>query len=109
MYLFRSKVKCMKCQQNLRGKLERNKQVYICSMYSKKSTECIRYVVREKDLVDMVEGHLKLRGVEIEEELSKYVKVIEVTPNVGYKIYYHNDPTHSVLSTDNSMGHKYTL
>jgi len=78
-YLFKSKIKCKQCQQNLRGKLERSKKVYICSSYSKLSASCIRYRVLETDIIDMVTGHLKLRGVVLEGDLASYVDRVDVT------------------------------
>jgi hypothetical protein len=109
VYLFRSKINCFNCLNNFRGKLERNKRVYICGGYSKNSDSCHRYVVHESDLIKIIEGHLKLKSVIAEGSLRDFVKVIEVDPiNKGYKIIY-NDDSFSLISGDDSLGIKYKL
>jgi hypothetical protein len=108
IYQFRSKIKCLKCFSNFRGKLERNKNVYVCGGYSKLSSSCVRYVIHESDLIKIVEGHLKLKNIRVEGSLGEFIRTIEVTPNEGYKIYY-NDGTNSIVSIDETLGIKYKL
>ncbi|MFC6455781.1 zinc ribbon domain-containing protein [Paenibacillus vulneris] len=102
MYQFTSKIKCLHCQGNYRGKKLRDKLAYSCSTYEKKGKdECSNnFKIREEELVHIVSTHLQLNGGKADGSLGDYVRVIEVE-NGGYKIYYH-DGDHSIVNDRSS-------
>lgn len=93
----------------MRGKIERNKNVYLCSSYSKLSSSCLRFPVHESELIKIIDAHLKFKQVKVDGELSDYVKIVEVDP-VGktQKIIY-TDGSYSLLTQNDDMGIKYKL
>jgi CRISPR/Cas system-associated protein Csm6 len=88
MYQFSGLIKCLNCSSNFRGKQQRDKKVYICSLHSRDSSKCIRNVIREEELIYVVSKHIELQGKSINGELSEYVKLIEVNKQGGYIVYY---------------------
>jgi hypothetical protein len=53
MALFTKLIKCH-CGSSMKGKLEKGKRKYICSLYSKNSTACKRIPVEESYLIELL-------------------------------------------------------
>lgn len=63
MYLFSKKIKCLRCEGYFRGITERKKKKYYCSTYHNERS-CIRHVVTEAELVDLIYNHVEIRFIQ---------------------------------------------
>jgi len=101
-YLFSGKIKCLNCLQNYRGKMQRGKPVYICSGYHNKKSNCKRFLIREEDLIEMVNKRISIQnryGIFFANDPLGYVSVIEVNGEEGkYVINYVDSKEYSITS-----------
>lgn len=105
MYLFSKRIKCLSCGKNLRGIKERNKSKYVCSTYHK-TRNCVRKVVEEELIVDLVNEHKKIQLnrpelynlFHVEQAIEDYVKNITFNPDTNELTIYYVDGTKSYFS-----------
>ena len=95
-YLFSSKIRCLDCGKNYRGKTERKNKLYICSTYTK-SGKCYRFQIKENELLDVVDKHINLFNIITNDKLE-YVR--EITVKEKTITIYYTDLTQSTLSAN---------
>lgn len=111
-YLFgNGLIKCLNCGKNYRGKKQRNKVVYICSTYNRDSSKCMRFVIEEEELLDVIKHHVDIKNqwetiieAKTEKELSNLVELVEVKDG-GYRIIYKSGGE-SIINLTNEVGIK---
>lgn len=91
-YLLSGLIRCLDCSQNYRGINERGKNKYICSGYNNKSSDCERFIIHEKAILDAIEKHFNSNIIDM--NLVDFIEVRSKT----VKIYY-TDDTYSILSS----------
>ena len=93
-YLFSGLITCWDCSKNFRGKIQnQNTTVYICSGYHNKSSDCNRFAIHEKDILNVIKNYFI--GVDkIDLDLILKIEVRSIEKEI--KIYY-MDENHSIL------------
>jgi hypothetical protein len=89
MGLFTKLIRCGKCQSNFRRKVEKGKVKHICGLYHKESSACVRVVVEESYLIELlsrrIEGELT-RDILIQE--VDYVEVFDKKKGREEDVYF---------------------
>ncbi len=99
----KSLIKCLNCTKNFKKKMERKKEVFICSGFANYSKEfCMRYPLIKEDLIYLISKHLIIKNIINEKyigSLDEFVDRIEVDPkNNSYHIFYKNDTTKTTIT-----------
>lgn len=89
-YLFSGLIKCRDCSHNYRGKMYRKNAVYICLGHYNRKTNCERFAIHEKDILNAIDIHFKSSVIDL--NLVDFIDVESKT----VKIYY-TDGSYSVL------------
>jgi hypothetical protein len=97
MYEYSGKIFCLHCSGKFRGKMQRTKKVYICGTRNKRSDECVRFVLEENEINDVIKRHYKIMKERVE------VTKIEVEPVSG-KILFCYANGHKYIVEQNSIG-----
>jgi hypothetical protein len=93
LYIFSGLIKCSTCGGNYTGRKERKHKVYICSTYNNYPDRCSRFVVRENNLIEMIQKHQQSDEINL-----GGIKSIEVdTTNKKITVNY-SDNSQSILS-----------
>jgi hypothetical protein len=92
--IFKGKIKCLNCKKNFNYKPDNGQHIYICSGYKNYGSKfCPRNFVREQDLIDIVERHIRNNSegrIQISlDEIPSLVERIEVLQE-HIKIIYKN-------------------
>jgi len=75
--LFKGKIICGYCKKKHVHKNERGRIKYICSHYNRKSGNCVRNLISQDQIMELME--LKFRRLLSKEEIDSVVDYIEVT------------------------------
>jgi hypothetical protein len=75
MALFTKLIKCH-CGSSMKSKVEKGKQKYICSLYSKNSTACKRIPVEESYLIELLSR--RIEGELTSDKLLHEIDYVEV-------------------------------
>lgn len=104
MYLFSKRIKCLDCGSNFTGKKARGKSTYICGGYHNNKSNCKRFLVREDELVEVVNKHFDIKFINnqiVTEDRVGMVKSIEVKNEQGsYTINYNGNDYSSIIKSD---------
>jgi hypothetical protein len=76
MGLFTKLIRCGRCQSNFRRKIEKGKVKYICGLYHKDSSACVRIAVEESYLMELLSR--RIEGELTRDKLLEEVDYVEV-------------------------------
>ncbi|MCR8641574.1 zinc ribbon domain-containing protein [Paenibacillus sp. N1-5-1-14] len=106
-YLFgNGLIKCGECGGKYRGKKQRDKVVYICSTYNKDSSKCVRFVIEEKQLLTVLNSHLKLNEKKTGVDTSLYDLILYIEAKGGGYMIKYRDGKESIINLQNDYGIK---
>lgn len=89
MYHFKGLIRCANCAGNFRGKQERGKTKYFCSTYHNYPDRCERFIIKEEDLLWLIQRH--------EAEVGDIKEIVADPKKQSVTIYY-KDGSNSIMS-----------